>query len=185
MHQVRDMNRRTFLATSSIGLTAVVAGCQNLPDRSENPRQSETTSSETETEDKNNGLRIIGVYADDTERQFLNGEYLLMKNTDSDSLDVSGYVVEYPTGYSHQIANLVLEAGAQLALMSRDGENSVFQTSPPLYIRYLAADTVPLLDEKGIVRIRDTEDDIVAAVSYKEFGCDDGSETSDEMACTH
>ncbi|WP_232703554.1 hypothetical protein [Halobacterium wangiae] len=179
------MNRRTFLATSSVGIAVGVAGCLDLLNQSVDSEQPETTPTNDGAEDTTNGLRIVGVYADDIEREFLDGEYLLMKNTGADSLDVSGYIVEYPTGYSHQITDLVLEAGAQFALMSRDGEDSVFQMSPPLYLRYLAADTAPLLGKKGTVRVQDTEDNLVAAVSYEDFGCDGGPETGDEMACPH
>ena len=110
---------------------------------------------------------------------------LLMKNTGSDSCDVSRYVVAYRTGYTHQIATLVLEAGAQLALMSRDGEDTVLQSSSPVSLRYLAADTAPLLDENGTIRLRDAKDDLVDTVAYKECGCDNGGETGDELACPH
>lgn len=179
------MNRRTFLATSLVGLAAGIGGCQNLINRSDDSGQPETTQTDNRDEDTTNGLRIVGVYADDIDREFLDGEYLLMKNTGTDSFDASGYVVEYPTGYSHQIADLVLEPGAQFALMSRDGENSVFQMNPPLHLRCLPADTAPLLGKSGAVRVRDTENDLVATVSYENFGCDGETEASDEMACLH
>ncbi|MFC5279393.1 lamin tail domain-containing protein [Halorubrum rubrum] len=179
------MNRRTFLATSCVGLAVGIAGCQTLLNRSDDSEQPETTPTDNRAEDTTNGLRIVGVYADDIDREFLDGEYLLMKNTSTDPLDVSGYVVEYPTGYSHQIADLVLEPGAQFALMSRDGEDSVFQMSPPLHLRYLAADTAPLLGKRGTVRVRDTENELVATVSYENFGCDGETETGDETACLH
>lgn len=179
------MNRRTFLATSSVGLAVGFAGCQDRLERSDGSEQPETTPTDNGAEDTATGLRIVGVYADDIDREFLDGEYLLMRNAGTDSLDASGYVVEYPTGYSHQVADLVLEPGAQFALMSREGENSVFHMSPPLYIRYLAADTAPLLGKSGTVRVRDAEDEPVAAVSYENFGCDGETQTGDEMACLH
>ncbi|MEF8827349.1 MAG: hypothetical protein V5A27_13565, partial [Halapricum sp.] len=130
-------------------------------------------------------LRIVGIYGDEVERDFVDGEYIHMENVGADPLDISGYVIEYNTGYTHQIADLVLESGAQLGLMSRDGENSVYQMSPPFYVRYLGADTTPLLGESGTVRVRDPEDDLVATVSYEDFGCDGGAETGDEMECIH
>jgi len=185
MYRSTDVNRRTFLAICSAGITAGVAGCQGLNIRSGDSEQSGSTPTEDGSEDTTNGFHITGVYADDIKREFLDGEYLLMENTGTDSLDVSEYVVEYPTSNSHQIADLVLEPGAQLVLKSRDGEDAVYQMSPPLYLRYLGADTAPLLGKSGTVRVRNTEDEIVAAVSYEDYGCDGGAETSDEMRCLH
>jgi hypothetical protein len=185
MYRPTDVNRRTFLVTSSAGIAFGVAGCQAPLDRSNDSEHPETTPTDDGAEDTTNDLRIVGVYADDIERELLDEEYLLMKNTGADSLDISGYIVEYPTGYSHQIADLVLEPDAQVALKSRDGEDSVFQMSPPLYLRHLAADTAPLLGKSGTVRVRSTAGDLVAAVSYDDFGCDDGTETGDEMVCIH
>lgn len=179
------MNRRTVLVTCSAGIASGVAGCQGLLGRNDNPEQPESTPTDDGAEGTANGLRIAGIYAKDIEREFLDGEYLLIENTGTESLDVSGYIVEYPTDYAHQIADLVLEPGAQLALESRDGEDSVFQMSPPLYLRSLGADMAPLLGKSGTVRVRDTENDIVATVSYEEFGCDGGAETGDEIACLH
>lgn len=185
MVQSTDVNRRQFLATCSAGISLVVAGCQGLIGRNGDSDQPESTSTDEGDEDTTNGLRIIGVYADDVERKFLNGEYVLMKNTGTDSLDISGYVVEYPMGYSHQIADLALESGAQFALKSQDGENSVFQMAPPLYLRYVGADTAPLLGKSGTLRVRNAEDDVAAAITYDNFGCDNGAESGKEMVCPH
>lgn len=144
------MNRRTFLATSFAGIAFGVGGCLG------------NSSSDN--------LDIVGIYGNDIDRDFLDGEYLLLENSGENSLDISGYVVEYPSGYTHEIENLVLEPGARLALMSREGDDSVLETSPPLYLRFLGAEPSSLLGESGTVRVRDANRNRVAEVTYEDFG---------------
>lgn len=162
------LTRRQFLATGFVGITAGLAGCQRTPDGSGI---------------KSDSLRINGVYANDIDRKFLDGEYFVLQNTHSDSVNVSGYSVESSTGFSHKITHLVLEPGAKVAFLTRAGEDTVLQTSPPLYLRYLADDRPPLLEKNGTVRVRDRNGDIVAETCYQDFGRDPRNETSDEVEC--
>lgn len=168
------MNRRTFLATGSAGVALAVAGCQNALSGESGP--------ETAPAD---GLRIVSVYGQDADREFIDGEFVLLENTATDSLDLSGYVVDFPADRTYRIADLALESGARLAVVGRDGRDSVLQMSPPFYLRYLETDTGPLLGASGTVRVRDADDAVVADTSYESFGCDDGSETGDEMDCIY
>ncbi|MEF8975553.1 MAG: hypothetical protein V5A21_04900 [Halapricum sp.] len=83
------MNRRTFLATSSAGIAFGVAGCQDVLGRSDGPDQPGTTSTDDGGGNAADSLRIVGIYGDEVERDFVDGEYLHMENVGADPLDVS------------------------------------------------------------------------------------------------
>jgi hypothetical protein len=172
------MDRRTFLATSSAGVALAVAGCQNV--LGGNPGSGpETTTAPAD------GLRIVSVYGQDIDREFVDGEFVVLENTAADSLDLSGYAVEFSAGHTFRFTDLVLEPDARLAVVGRDGQGSVLQMSPPFYLRYLEPDSGPLLGSSGTVRVRNANDALVADTTYESFGCDDGNATGDGMDCLY
>lgn len=172
------MDRRTFLATGSAGVALAAAGCQNV--LGGNPGSSpETTTAPAD------GLRIASVYGQDIDREFVDGAFVVLENTAADPLDLSGYAVAFSGGHTHRFTDLVLEPDARLAVVGREGQDSVLQMSPPFYLRYLAPDSGPLLGSSGTVRVRDTDGAVVADTAYESFGCDGGNATSDEMDCLY
>ncbi|MFC7231889.1 lamin tail domain-containing protein [Saliphagus sp. GCM10025308] len=185
------MNRRELLALSFAGIAVGLTGCLNATERGNLSNPDENESEDTENGDATVGLRFVGIYADEADREFIDGEYILLQNESENSLDVAEYTIEYPSDHTYQIDELVVEPGAQLALLSRSGENATLQSSPPVYLRYAGFDegvATSVLDENGTVRVRDTQESIVISADYENFGCDGGTVTTrsdDEVDCLH
>lgn len=182
------MNRRELLASSAAGLTAGIGGCLGAIDVSDASYSDEAESDDSESAESDAELRFVGVYAAEADREFLDGEYLLLENGAGESADISEFVVEYSAAdRTYRVADLVLEPGAQLALLSRSGRNATLQMSPPAYLRYAGFDT-PVLGETGTVRVRNASGSIVAEASYEHFGCDGGTVTDGsgaDVECLH
>lgn len=185
------MNRRELLTVSSAGAVVGITGCLDAVEGSDRSTPKENESGDTEKGNAEIGLRCIGVYADEVDREFISGEYLLLKNGSDESLDVSGFVVEYPSDQTHRMGELVLEPGAQLALLSRSGQNTTLQSSPPVYLRYAGfavESPSSVLGESGTVGVRNARGSLVTDVEYEHFGCDGGTVTTgagDEIECQH
>jgi hypothetical protein len=177
------VNRRTLLASAAVGLPAGLSGCLSTFDGTVASESGETATPDAE-------LRFVGVYPDEVDRDFLDDEYLLVQNVADDAVDASGYVVEYPGDRTYRIEDLALEPGAQLAVLSRSGDDVTLASSPPVYLRYAGFGTesdTSVLGESGTVRLRDDRGTVVAEVSYDDFGCDGhtGTETGDGIECLH
>lgn len=178
------MKRRTLLVVASTGLATGTSGCLAGFDR-----DNESGAVESETTDTE--LRLAGVYADEVDREFLDYEYVLFKNESDDSVDVSGYSVEYSADHTYEVEGLVLEPGAQLALLSRSGQDTKLTSSPPVYLRYAGFGTgsdTSVLGENGTIRVRDSEEALVVDAHYENFGCDGGkgpTRTNDARECLH
>ncbi|MFB6134657.1 MAG: lamin tail domain-containing protein [Halanaeroarchaeum sp.] len=177
------MKRRTFLATGAAGLVGSVAGCLDRLGGNDDLAHSAAGPSSTRAPADATALRIIGIYPKAVDRAFVDGEYLVLANTGAGTLDVGGYLLEYPEGTVHELTDLALESGAQVVLFSRIGTDAVYQMSPPVYVRYLGTGG-SLLGEAGFVRVRTPAGAIVAEVAYDDFGCD-GETGSDDMRCPH
>lgn len=174
------MDRRELLAASTAGLAVGIAGCLTTLEIGSAGGPSENESTD-ERNDGRNGLHVVGVYADERDREFIDGEYLALRNSADDALNVSGYRVEYGADHAHRIADLVLESGARLALVSRSGTDSTLLSSPPTYLRYASFDTgstASVLDESGTVRVKDGDGSLITEVRYEDFGCDGGTVTT-------
>ncbi|WP_265107895.1 lamin tail domain-containing protein [Halosolutus halophilus] len=185
------MNRRKFLTLSSVGVATGTSGCLTaFEGRSvSDPDENEAEGTGKGTPDV--GLRFVGVYADEIDREFIDGEYLLLENVSEDSLDVSGYAVEYPSDHTYQMEKLILEPSAQLILLTREGEDATLTSSPPAYLRYAGFDAgsaTSVLGVNGTVCVRNTHGSIITDISYDNFGCDGGTstpESGDEIECLH
>ena len=199
------MNRRRLLAASASGLVGGVGGCLSGRDERSASTADATESSESNGErgtergaEPDGVLRFVGVYAAEADREFIDGEYVVLENGSDDPVAVSGYVVEYPGDRQHRIEDLTLEPGAQLALVNDRGEDSTLLSSPPIYLRYTgpaddgerdAGAPAPELGENGTVRVTDGGGGtIVTEARYEKFGCDGGTVTTaagDEIECLH
>ncbi|ELZ06143.1 lamin tail domain-containing protein [Natrialba asiatica] len=186
------MQRRDLLALSALGVIGS-AGClaELGRDRASAPTEDETgTDTDTDTAGADAvDVRFAGVYAADRDREFIDGEYLVLRNDASDAVDVSGYVVAYSDDRTYRIADLVLEPGAQFVLASRDGTDATLLSSPPAYLRYAGFDDeLPVLGDGGTVRVRNAAGARVSAAHYENGGCDGGSVTDDagdSIECLH
>ncbi|RKD93264.1 lamin tail domain-containing protein [Halopiger aswanensis] len=177
------MNRRTVIAASASGIVAGVGGCL-APLERRNPSAG--------TDD---GVRILGVYAADADRDFIDGPYIALENGADEPRTVSGYVVEYPADRRYRISDLTLEAGAQLAVIHEYGADSTLLSSPPVYLRYTGGESDEdtgaagsSLEPDGTVRVKDPTGAVVAEARYEAFGCDGGTATTaagDELECRH
>lgn len=186
------MNRRTLLVAA--GATSIgLSGCQRAEPREGESGPDESTD-EDETEAGLDGaatdgeLRILGVYADEIERPFVDYEYVHLENVAEEPLDVSGYAVDYGSGHAYAIEDLTLEPGAALVVLSRTGENTTLTSSPPIYLRFAGFDwgtDTPVLDENGRVAVSA----VVAEVRYEDDGCDGGTVTpqnvDEQRTCVH
>ncbi|AEH36490.1 hypothetical protein [Halopiger xanaduensis] len=174
------MNRRELLAASVV-TAAGLGGCLAPLERRNRPAGTDDS------------LRIVGVYAADADRDFIDGPYVALENGADEPRNVSGYVVEHPADRRYRITDLTLEAGAQLAVVHENGDDSTLLSSPPVYLRYTGADNdagsaESGLETNGTVRVRDPAGAVVAEARYEEFGCDGGTVTSaagDELECLH
>lgn len=178
------MKRRTLLASAAVGLSAGLSGCFASFDGAVASESAETTMPDP-------GLRFGGVYPDEVDRDFLDDEYVLLRNIADDAVDASGFAVEYPGNRTYRIEDLTLEPGAQLAVLTRSGDDATLTSSPPVYLRYAGFGTgsdASVLGESATVRVRDAQGSVVAEVSYENFGCD-GRTTStasnDGIECLH
>lgn len=185
------MNRRNLLAGSSAGIATGIGGCLDVLSRSSVSDPDENEPEDTENGAAGGGLRVVGVYADDADREFIDGEYLLFENVSDTPLDVSGCVVEYPSGQTYRIGDLVLEPGARLVLLSRSGRDGTLLSSPPAYLRHAGFDAgsaESALGENGTVRVKTTYGAILTDVDYENGGCDGGTGTTgsgDEIECPY
>lgn len=184
------MNRRDFLSVSFVGISIGISGCPN--NRENNTSTENRDKPDTDTKDTVDAeLRFAGVYANEVDREFIDYEYILLVNDSKDSLDVSGYTIEYQFGYMFEIEDLILEPGAQLVIHSRAGEDTTLASSPPVYLQYAGFGTgsgTSVLNESGTVRVRNDQGDIISSVDFESFGCDDGtitSESGDTVNCIH
>lgn len=171
------MNRRELLAGGASGIAVGIGGCLA-------PLARRTSGSD-------GGLRFVGVYAADADRDFIDGAYIALENAAADPLPVSGYVVAFPSDRRHRLEDLTLEPGAQLALVLDRGEDSTLLSSPPCYLRYTGSDADAAASElpaNGDVRVKDATGSIVAEARYEKFGCDGGTVTTssgDDVECLH
>ena len=184
------MNRRDFLSVSFVGISIGISGCPN--NRENNTSTENRDKPDTDTEDTVDAeLRFAGVYANEVDREFIDYEYILLVNDSKDSLDVSGYNIEYQFGYMFEIKDLILEPGAQLVIHSRAGEDTTLASSPPVYLHHAGFGTeldTSVLDESGTVRVRNSQGTVISSVDYENFGCDSGTvttESGDEVDCIH
>lgn len=174
------MNRRELL-TASVPATVGLGGC--LAPLAPQSRPAGTDG----------GVRIVGVYAADADRDFIDGPYIALENGADDPRTVSGYVIEYPADRRYQIRDLTLEAGAQLAVIHKNGDDSTLLSNPPVYLRYTGGGTETnaagtALEPTGTVRVKDSAGAVVAEARYEGFGCDGGTVTTaagDELECRH
>jgi len=185
------MNRRKFVSAGFAGILIGISGCLvNIRKNSTsagNVSESHTDTKKTSDAD----LRVAGVYADEVDREFIDYEYVLLENDSEDSVDVSGYTIEYQSDYTFQLDDLVLESGAQLVIATRVGKDTTLASSPPVYLQYAGFGTgsgTSVLNESGTVRVRNDQGDIISSVDFESFGCDDGtitSESGDTVNCIH
>ncbi|ELY96469.1 lamin tail domain-containing protein [Natrialba taiwanensis] len=186
------MQRRDLLALSTLGVIGSAGCLAELGwDRASAPNEDGTDTdididiTGADTVD----VRFTGVYAADRDREFIDGEYFVLRNDADDAVDVSGYVVAYSDDRTYRIADLVLEPGAQFVLASRDGTDATLLTSPPVYLRYAGFDDeLPVLGDDGTVRVRNAAGARVSAAHYENGGCDGGSVTDDagdSIECLH
>lgn len=185
------MNRRKFLSLGSAGLVMGISGCFGNSRKNGNPATEEDKSGTDKNGIADVELRFAGVYADEVEREFIDYEYILLKNNSKDSLDISGYVIEYPSDREFKLSNLEIESGAQIAILSREGENTVLESSPPVYLQHAGFNTesdTSVLDKSGTIRVKNTHETIITSVSYENFGCDGGTVTTESgnvVDCLH
>ena len=178
------MKRRTLLASAAVGLSPGLSGCLASFDGAVASESAETTTPDS-------GLRFGGVYPDEVDRDFLDYEYLLVQNVADDAVDTSGYAVEYPGDRTYRIEDLTLEPGAQIAVLTRSGDDATLTSSPPVYLRYAGFGTgsdASVLGESATVHVRDAQGSVVAAVSYENFGCDGRTTltaSNDGIECLH
>lgn len=167
-----------------------ISGCLGDSKESGNPVTGEDESNTDKNGTTDAELRFAGIYADEVDREFIDYEYILLENNSEDSLDTFGYVIEYPSDHRFELSDLTIEAGAQLAVLSREGENTVLESSPPVYLQYAGFNTesdTSVLGKRGTIRVRNAYETIVTSVSY-ENGCDGGTvstESGDVVDCLH
>ena len=101
------------------------------------------------------GLAIVEIYPTQGQQGFISGEYVALRNTGDESLDLSGYGLSTPdrSGEPIDTYSLTLEPGATLYALIRSGEGTILATSPPGYLRF-AGFNDPVLDDEARHRRR-------------------------------
>jgi hypothetical protein len=180
------MNRRSVLTGATVGIAMATSGCVDTVITSGVGSPDHPGDDPGQHDPEDVGLRILGVYPAETDRDFIDGEYLLFENDSAASLDVSGYTVAYPSSHTHLLRDLVLDPGSQLILLSRNGEDATLQMSPPAYLRYagVTSESNPsALGSSGTVRVRNTAGRTVAEATYSDTGCD--GPPAENLECLH
>ena len=118
------------------------------------------------------GLAIVEIYPTQEQRGFISGECVALRNTSDESLDLSGYGLSASdrSGEPIDTYSLTLEPGATLYALTRSGEGTVLETSPPGYLRFAGFDDPVLDDEGGTVVVTDPDGDTVLERSYGNGG---------------
>ena len=118
------------------------------------------------------GLAIVEIYPTQEQRGFISGEYVALRNTGDESLDLSGCGLTTPdrSGEPIDTYSLTLEPGATLYALIRSGEGTVLETSPPGYLRFAGFDEPVLDDEGGTIVVTDPDGDTVLEQSYGNGG---------------
>lgn len=159
---VVNMDRRDLLKTLGGSGTLIIAGCSGrfpLDDTGQNDREE---------------LRFDTICADEVEREYISYEYLSIENTSEEPRDVSEYTVEYGSDHAYTIEDLTLEPGATLAVLSRNGDDTVLTSYPPTYLRFAGfgeGKDASVLEENGTVSLRNPEGEVVAQDDYESYGC--------------
>ena len=118
------------------------------------------------------GLAIVEIYPTQEQRGFISGECVALRNTGDESLDLSGYGLSASdrSGEPIDTYSLTLELGATLYALTRSGEGTVLETSPPDYLRFAGFNDPVLDDEGGTVIVTDPDGDTVLERSYGNGG---------------
>lgn len=104
-----DGGTPTSNGTASVNATVTVEG---TPSETSTPLPTPTKVSPT-------GIRVVEVQA---EADFLNGEYIVIKNTGDNLLDLAGWSVKDSDGHVHTFQDgVTLEVGKTLTLYSGQG----------------------------------------------------------------
>lgn len=112
-----------------------------------------------------NGLAIVGIHPTEQQREFISGEYITLKNTGNDPIDLSGYILYY-SGKKIYTYSITLEPGALLYTLTRTGEDTMLATSPPGYIRFADYEEPILDDNNGTVVVTNTNNKTILKYSY-------------------
>lgn len=115
-----------------------------------------------------NGLAIVAVHPTQEQRGFISGEYVTLRNTGNDPLDLSGYSISTlrRSGDPIDTYSLTLEPGATLYALTRSGEGTVLESMPPGYLRYAGYDEPILNDDSGTVVVTNADGETVLEQSY-------------------
>jgi hypothetical protein len=118
------------------------------------------------------GLAIVEIYPTQEQRGFISGEYVALRNTGDESLDLSGCGLTTPdrSGEPIDTYSLTLEPGATLYALIRSGDGTMLETSPPGYLWFAGFDEPVLDDEGGTIVVTDPDGDTVLEQSYGSGG---------------
>lgn len=158
------MNRRNFLAASTSGIFVGLSGCLD-------PLQAATDTTKNETEHCVRSLVLMDVFPREIERDFIDGEYVRLENIATEPVDVTDYVIEYDEGTEFSLPKITMEPGSMMALISRRGEDTTLQSSPPAYLVYASFDDnleTSVMNESGTVNLRAPDETLVDTIRYSE-----------------
>lgn len=196
------MDRRRFLLVTASGLSLVAGCTQDReapeegtrtektptpqtttttspsPSRGDSPESTATDESNNQSDQATPAARStsdqvsLAVYPSEEQRPFFDYEYVLITNTGAQSVNMTGYTLEYGTDGSHSYTfdNLTIKPDAQVVVSSRTGDDTVFATYPPIYHRFAdfgtETNTSVLNNTNDTVRLTDADGETVVTSSW-------------------
>jgi len=76
------------------------------------------TTAKNETERCARSVALTDVFPREIELNYIDGEYVQLENIGTESVDATGYVVEYEEGTEYSLPEMTMEPGSTLHLIT-------------------------------------------------------------------
>lgn len=189
------MKRRTVLAGATAALSTPLVGClnggySNVPNQ-QNPAGEDdnltncgaTSGSDNRTgstcdpnNDSEESVAIQYTCPEEVERKYVDYEYIRIRNMGEDTVDVTGFTVDYGNGNEYTIPELELEEGDFLEIMSRAGEDAWADMAPRIWYYYAGfgdSNQTSVMDGSGTVTFKNQNGEIIDEYAYEKTDDED------------
>lgn len=163
------MQRRPLLTAIA---TLSTAGC--LDRSSSGPSQDEVPSSDA-NEGAYAGLEIVSVYPCEVDREFIDYEYVELKNTAESAVSLDGVTVEYTDATSYELSENEVRAGSRVVITSRARTEVTLATGPAVYIRsagFGQTKDTSVLTGEGTVLLKSPDGTLLDTEQYDTDSCE-------------
>lgn len=115
------------------------------------------------------GLRIITIKYSEKQREYIDYEYVEIENQTGSTIDVGRVSIVYNDKNEYTFSELELEPGAKIVVRSKEAQESVLETDPPVYIRsagFGEDSNTSVMEPPGVLTLKSPSGEVIHEKSY-------------------